>query len=129
MKKLSFLAFFVFSVNILFSQNYFSTTTSSSDSTLDISHLGTLTLGTTFEALNDPWRAGEDRLVELFKNSGNVSMMLGNSNGKFSINIAGLNGAFFADAQSSDVVLRKHSGRNIFFEDKVTFLFEKYLPS
>ena len=33
-------------------------------------------------------------------------MMLGNSNGKFSINIAGLNGAFFADAQSGDVVLK-----------------------
>lgn len=115
MKKILFSIFFAFAISALFSQNYFNTTTSPSGSNLDVSHLGTLTLGTTFEILNDPWRAGEGRLIELFKNSGNVSMMLGNSSGKFSINVSGHNSAFFPDSQAGDVVLRKHSGENIFF--------------
>ncbi len=112
MKKILFSIFFAFAISALFSQNYFNTTTSSSGSNLDVSHLGTLTLGTTFEILNDPWRAGEGRLIELFKNSGNVSMMLGNSSGKFAFNVAGNNGAFFPDASTGDIVLRKFSGRD-----------------
>ena len=113
MKKYFVLAFslYAFAIN---AQNYFSTTTSSTSSTFDVSHLGTLTLGSTFNTFNDPWRSAAGSVLEMYRTTGNISMMLGNSYGRLSFNIANHNGAFHPDAIAGDAVIRKHSGRNIF---------------
>jgi hypothetical protein len=115
MKKLLFSVIFLFVCNYVNSQNYFGTSTNSVNSNFDLSHLGTFTLGSTFESMNDPWRAGEGRLLELYKPSGNVSFKLGNAFGKLSFNIAGHNGAFFPSAQNGDIVIRKHSSKKVYF--------------
>lgn len=111
MKKLLCTIVFLFAANYASAQNYFTTTTSATNSNSNLSHFGTFTLGSTFENLIDPWRTGQGRLLELYKPSGNVSFRLGNAFGKLSFNIAGHNGAFFPSVH----VIRKHTADKVYF--------------
>ena len=115
MKKLLCTIIFIFVANYASAQNYFTTTTSATNSNSNLSHFGTFTLGSTYEGLNDPWRLGEGRLLELYKPSGNVSLRLGNAFGKLSFSVAGHNGAFFPSAQNGDIVIRKHTANKVYF--------------
>lgn len=115
MKKALFLFISLTVYSTIYSQNYFSTTPNSINSNLDLSHLGTFTLGSSFESINDPWRAGEGRVLEMYKSSGNISMRVGNNFGKFSFAIAGLDGAFFPTAKRGDVVVRSHTAKKVYF--------------
>ncbi len=115
MKKALILFILLIVTNITYSQNYFNTTTSSSNSSLDLSHLGTFTLGSTFESINDPWRSGEGRVIEGYIPTGNISMRLGNNYGKFSIAIAGADGAFFPIAKRGDIVIRSQTTKRVYF--------------
>jgi hypothetical protein len=115
MKKQIFTTIFILTISYSFGQNYFSTTSSNLSSNLNLSHLGTFSLGHTYEGLNDPWRAGEGRLLELYKPSGNVSLRLGSAFGKLSFNIAGRTGSFFPSATKGDIVIRKHTAKKVYF--------------
>ena len=123
MKKQLFTTIFILAMNYTFSQNHFSTTTVPFNSSLNLSHHGTFTLGSTYESINDPWRAGEGRLLHLYKPNGNVSFKLGSSIGSFSINVASNNGAFFPSANPGDIILRKHTAKKVYFSLKSMNMF------
>ncbi|CAL2105784.1 exported hypothetical protein [Tenacibaculum sp. 190524A02b] len=99
----------------LFSQEYINLTTSNINKSKDISHIGSLTLGTLYNDINDPWRGAAGRLLELYKPSSNVSLRVGNQFGKFSLSIAGSDGAFFPSAKKGNVILRKHTTDRVIF--------------
>ena len=115
MKKFLFTITLILTIYNLQSQNYFSTTSSNNNSNLDISHLGTLTIGTLINDINDPWGTAAGRLLHLYKPNGNVSFKLGSSIGSFSINVASNNGAFFPSAKPGDIILRKHTAKKVYF--------------
>ncbi len=103
-----------FSLNI-FSQEYFNLTNSNSNNNNNISHLGNITLGSLYNSINDRWRPVEGRLLELYKSTGNVSFRVGNDFGRFSIAISGQNGAFFPNAKTGNIILRKQSTDRVIF--------------
>lgn len=98
-----------------FSQSYFRTSTNPFSSLTNISHLKSITLGSTYESINDPWREVSGRFLELYKSSGNVSMRIGNSQGKLIFAIAGSNGAFHPLAETGDIVILKQTTDKVFF--------------
>lgn len=106
-----FLSFTLSSV----SQNFIETTTINSTATKNVSHFGTLTIGSSFESIYDPWRAVEGRLIDLYKPTGNISMRIGNNLGKLSINVSNCNGCFYPKAASGNIVIRSHSTNKVFF--------------
>ncbi len=108
-----------FSLNI-FSQEYLNLTTNSTNKNKNISHTGTITLGSLFSSLNDPWRLGEGRFLELYKPNSNVSLRVGNNYGKFSIAISGADGAFFPTAKKGNIVLRKQTTDKVIFSLNTT---------
>lgn len=99
----------------VFCQNYFDIITNGSSSNVNVSHLGSVTLGTLYENINDPWRAGAGRFLEIYKSTGNASMRIGNNFGKLNIAIAGSNGAFFPDSQLGNIVITKETTNRVFF--------------
>ncbi|WP_445749058.1 hypothetical protein [Polaribacter sp.] len=114
MKKY-FITLFVITSQFLFCQNYLDIISNSSNSNLNISHNGSFTLGTFYNNVNEPWGTGEGRFLEIFKNTGNVSMRIGNNFGRLSFAIAGSNGAFFPDAQTGNIIIRKQTTNKVFF--------------
>ena len=113
-KLLPFIAL-LFSMNLT-AQKYFYSTSSSSYATRDISHLGTLTLGSKFESLErDRWHIPGVTLLDLYKTSGNVNMRIGNDLGKINFSIAGNNGAFHPLAIPGDVIFSKQGAKNVYF--------------
>lgn len=102
---------------VVSSQTYFQTTTliNPFNTTTNVSHLGSVTLGSTYESIVDPWRAVSGRYLELYKGLGNMSMRIGNNSGKLEIAIAGHNGAFHPLATTGNVVLRKQNTDKVYF--------------
>ncbi len=105
------LVFTIIIVNMGFSQTYFNTTASSVNSSNNITHFGSLSLGTIYNAS----AAGEGRLIELYKPSGHISMRIGNGFGKLSFAIAGANGAFFPTASTGNIIIRKQATNKVIF--------------
>ena len=101
--------------SVAYSQSYFSTTTSNTNSSVNISHLGSITLGSIYGSISDPFRDLEGRFLDVYNSSGNVSFRVGNNSGKFNISVAGANGAFFPSAETGNIILRKQTTNKVIF--------------
>ncbi len=112
MKKLITLILILSALTVS-AQTYFSTTTSPFSSNSNLSHLGTLTLGSTYESIVDPW--GTNKILELYKPTGTIYMKVGTNLGKLNIGVAGGNGNFSPIATPGDIVFQKQTAKNVIF--------------
>lgn len=116
MKKASFVIILMSLSFVSYSQNYFQTTSSSSNSSKNITHFGAMTIGKQHvDFVPNPWSSYEDGLFRVDNQDKNVKFVVKNNYGTFNIAIASSNGAYFPSAQAGDVILNKQKGKNIFF--------------